>query len=360
VADNFVTGSTGFLGSHLTLRLLRSGASVSSLVRGEEPRERLLAALARSGSYVSGVEPDVDTGRLHVLNGDLREPGCGVTAEAAQAGGTFWHLAANLRYSERHRVNIYADNVAGAREAVGLACALGCTRFVYISTAYTAGRRSGHIPEEAHPRTGPFNNVYEESKCEAEHTVIECAQEAGLAWVIARPAIVIGMSDTWSSGGSNSGLYGFAHRIKALRQPLRSHNPGVRLSAIPTMHLNLVAVDWVVDDLMAIGADPSSNGTFRHLTSDSSVSVQDVINYICAAVDVPTIAATDNDLPDITTIEKQLARQMEFYGNYLRYPKTFARSMPPTRIIEPKEAKQALESFVDEIEDDPTRKPAIW
>ena len=363
MTENFVTGGTGFLGSHFTLRLLRQGSRVSCLVRGGEPRRRLRAALRRAASYLPETPEsaaEVDALPVRVLEGDITLPGCGVTVAPVVPGGTFWHLAANLRYHERHRVAVFADNVVGAREAVRLAASLGCFRFVYVSTAYTAARRTGRIPEVPHDLGGPFNNVYEESKCAAELTVVEHCEAAGMNWVIARPSIVIGLSGTWSTGGSNSGLYGFAHRIRALRNPLLSHEPGIRLRATADMPLNMVAVDWVVSDLTAIGADPTAHGVIRHLTSDSSVTVQEVINFITSSVGVPTLVATEDEITRPTTIEKQLARQVEFYSNYLRYPKTFERSMPPRRSVEPQHVKAAVDSLMDELGQDPTRRPAIW
>jgi len=359
MTENYVSGTTGFLGSHLALELLRQGEAVSSLVRGADPRSRLLSAIAKAGSYAPGGPVQIDPAALGVLEGDLRSPRCGV-ATPPVTGGTFWHLAANLRYNERHRTGVFEDNVGGARQAVRLARSLGCSRFVYVSTAYTCGRQSGHIPEQLHDSGAVFNNVYEESKCAAEHVVIEIAEAVGMEWVITRPSIVIGPSTTWSSGGSNSGLYGFAHRVRALRVPLRSHDAGVRLSAVPGMPLNFVALDWVIRDLLTFGKDPGSRGTVRHLTSESSVTVQDVISYITASVGVPAIIATEGELSQPTTIEKRLARQMEFYGNYLRYPKTFERSVSSRSTIERHQVEQAVKSFVEEIKIDQTRKPAIW
>lgn len=357
---HFLTGGTGFIGGHLLLGLLRQGAQVCALARGEDPEQRVRTAVLRAAAYAPGPAPDERFDQLRVLAGDLRLPGCGVEPAADAAGGTFWHLAANLRYHERHRAPVFEDNVSGTREAVRLAALFGYTRFVYVSTAYTAARQAGRIPEVLHDQAGPFNNVYEESKCAAEHAVVEGCEAAGLEWVIARPSVVIGLSGTWSSGGSDSGLYGFAHRIKALRQPLTSHGPGIRISATADMPLNLVAVDWVVADLLAIGRDRHAHATIRHLSSDSSVSVQDVLAFITSSLGVPPLVTVQGEVPQPTTIERQLARQTQFYSNYLHYPKTFDRSMPPSRSIEPHEVKAAVDSFMEELAADPARKPAIW
>jgi nucleoside-diphosphate-sugar epimerase len=356
--ENYVTGATGFLGSHLVLQLLRQEEPVITLVRGEDPRSRVLSALARASSYLPGGPVEAGPAALGILSGDLRLRNCGLDVPDGN-GGTFWHLAANLRYHERHRADVFEDNVAGTREAVRLAASLGCQRFVYVSTAYSCGRRTGVVREELHDGDVVFNNAYEESKCAAEHVVVHHAEAARMEWVITRPSIIIGPSGSWSSGGSNSGLYGVVHRVRALRVPLRSHEGGIRLRAISGMPLNLVAVDWVIRDLLAFGLDPESHASIRHLTSESSVTIQQIIGYVTSSLNVPPIVPVEGELSQPITIEKQLARQMEFYGNYLRYPKAFERSAP-RQAIEPHQVEQAIKNFVEEIESDQTRKPAIW
>src|SRR6185437_16654565 len=131
MTENYVTGATGFLGSHLVLQLLRQQETVVALVRGEDPRARLLSALAKAGSYAVGGPVAADPANLEVLSGNLRLPNCGVDIRRAP-GGIFWHLAANLRYMERNRADVFADNLDGAREAVRLASSLGCRRFVHV------------------------------------------------------------------------------------------------------------------------------------------------------------------------------------------------------------------------------------
>jgi nucleoside-diphosphate-sugar epimerase len=355
---NYVTGATGFLGSHLVLQLLQQEEPVIALARGEDPRSRVLSALTRASSYIQGGPAEAGGAGLSVVPGDLRLPNCGLDAIEG-TGGIFWHLAANLRYHERHRAGIWEDNVDGTREAVRLAASLGCRRFVYVSTAYTAGRRTGRIREELHDGDVECNNVYEESKSAAEHVVVQHAEAANMEWVITRPSIVIGPSGSWSSGGSNSGLYGVVHRVRALRVPLRSHEDGIRLRGVPGMPLNVVPVDWVIRDLLAFGRDPGNQATIAHLTSESSVTIREIVGFVTSSLNVPPIVPIEGELSQPITIEKQLARQMEFYGNYLQYPKTFERSAAP-QVIEPHQVEQAIKNFVEEIEADRTRKPAIW
>ena len=361
MTENYVTGATGFLGSHLVLQLLRQQETVVALVRGEDPRARLLSALAKAGSYSASGPVAADPANLEVITGNLRLPNCGVDIRDIRRapGGTFWHLAANLRYMERNRADVFADNVDGAREAIRLASSLGCRRFVHVSTAFTCGRQIGHIREQLHGLDAVFNNVYEESKCHAEHLVVKEAEAAGMEWVIARPSIVIGPSTTWSSGGSNSGLYGFVHRLRSFNTMLRNYGPGARLKCAGSMPMNFVAVDWVVRDLLILGKDPESRATIRHLTSDSSATAQETLDYVTTSLDIPAMIATEEEYSRPTFLETMISRQMEFYGNYFRYPKIFERSAP-RQPIETHHVQQAVKNFVAEIESDRTRKAAIW
>src|SRR5215469_15313328 len=78
MSENYVTGATGFLGSHLALQLLRQQEAVVAMVRGADPRPRLLSALARAGTHAPGEPVQADPAALRVLAGDLRQPNCGL------------------------------------------------------------------------------------------------------------------------------------------------------------------------------------------------------------------------------------------------------------------------------------------
>src|SRR5437016_5747725 len=159
----FVTGATGFLGSHFTLRALEAGASIEALVRADtvsNGRQRVMQALeTAAATYTSPFEIDQAARRLSICLGDICVEGCNVSQQNVRPDGfsNFIHFASILNFEERNRAQIFLTNVDGARNALNLAQLLGAARFVYVSTAYTAGVMEGTVPEELHVNVTRFN-----------------------------------------------------------------------------------------------------------------------------------------------------------------------------------------------------------
>lgn len=160
----FVTGGTGFIGTHLLERLSASGEPVRALVR----RRAVLPA---------GVEP---------VQGDLLT-GAGI-AEAVCGADTVIHLAGVTK--ARRPGDYYAGN-ADATRTLARAIAGRGIRFVHVSSLAAIGPSLDGIPvaEDAEPHPP---SVYGKSKLEAERAVREIAPDA----VIVRPAVVYGPRDT--------------------------------------------------------------------------------------------------------------------------------------------------------------------
>ncbi len=143
---NVVTGATGFLGSNVVRSLLDARELVLIISRDGWGRcEQLF------GKDVEG---------LKVISSDLSGLRELTLQDKSWRGATFWHIAANLQFEERYRKDIFDTNVNGTRTAIEFASHIGCDKFIYISTAYTAGNLMGLIPESLHQPTN-FNNVYE-------------------------------------------------------------------------------------------------------------------------------------------------------------------------------------------------------
>ncbi|ORB76415.1 SDR family oxidoreductase, partial [Mycobacterium timonense] len=99
-------------------------------------------------------------------------PGCGI--DDLQCLGDvdeMWHLAASLRYLDKHEASIRAVNVEGTRQAIALARRAGIEVFNHASTIGTAGAQSGIHYEEPIAADAPMNNAYERSKRDAEYLV---------------------------------------------------------------------------------------------------------------------------------------------------------------------------------------------
>jgi long-chain acyl-CoA synthetase len=129
--------------------------------------------------------------RITPVRGEIRSAGLGISADTLErvtcATTTVIHLAADTTFS-RTLSEARAVNREGTRHALALAgeCR-SLERFVFVSTAYVAGRMAGNVPERDYGSAAGWVNSYEQSKYEAESLV----RESGLPWVILRPSTVV-------------------------------------------------------------------------------------------------------------------------------------------------------------------------
>lgn len=172
-----VTGSTGFVGSHVARQLVAAGDRVRVLVR----RSSNLRAL--EGLPVERIE------------GDLRDA---PSLDRAMKGvRRVYHVAADYRLWTKAPEEIYESNVEGTRRLFGAAARAGVERIVYTSTVATIAV-PGHdakLPnEETHATLEQMIGHYKRSKFLAELEAIKAAG-AGLAVVIVNPTAPVGPGD---------------------------------------------------------------------------------------------------------------------------------------------------------------------
>jgi thioester reductase-like protein len=134
----FLTGSTGFLGSHLLKELLENGCQeLYCLVRGGEP-ERLFQILS---DYFGEQWVSKNKQKLTILDGNLCRPLMGLSEntlnELTHSVGTILHAAADVRHyaEEGHSLR---TNVDGTVQAIHLAQRTGA-ELLHISTASVCG-----------------------------------------------------------------------------------------------------------------------------------------------------------------------------------------------------------------------------
>ncbi len=172
----FLTGATGFLGSHVARELAGRGAELRLLVRKTSRIDNLEGIVAET------------------VVGDLREP---ESLRSAVSGcDAVMHVAADYRLWVRDPQAMYAANVDGTRNLLQIAREQSVSRFVYTSSVATMGFRSdGTIVDEATPvSVADMIGHYKRSKFLAEQEAIKAAQ-AGQAVVILNPTTPIGAND---------------------------------------------------------------------------------------------------------------------------------------------------------------------
>ena len=151
-----VTGSGGFIGSHLTERLVRAGASVRAMVhynsRNDWGQIELLDAEVRDG--------------LEVICGDIRDPF--FCREAVKGREVVFHLAALIAipYSYIAPADSVATNVNGTLKMLEACRSEDVAKMVHTSTSETYGTAQ-YVPiDEEHPLQG--QSPYSASKIGAD------------------------------------------------------------------------------------------------------------------------------------------------------------------------------------------------
>src|ERR1700680_3228695 len=172
----FVTGATGFLGSHVARVLSEQGADLRLLVR---PTSNL--------KNLEGLKADTAVG-------DLRDP---ASLEKAMAGcDVVFHVAADYRLWVRDPNEMYRSNVDGTRAILEAARKNGVRCVVYTSSVATVGfTGNGHPADEDSPVSlGDMIGHYKRSKFMAEQVALE-AGRGGMHVVTVNPTTPVREQD---------------------------------------------------------------------------------------------------------------------------------------------------------------------
>lgn len=172
----FVTGATGFLGSHVARVLAEFGADLRLLVR--------------KGSDLKNIR---DLNAEHAV-GDLRDS---ASIEKAMSGcDVVFHVAADYRLWVRDPAQMYRSNVDGTRAVLGAAQKNGVRRVVYTSSVATMGFTSdGRSADEDSPVSlGSMIGHYKRSKYMAEEVAISAGRN-GMDVVVVNPSTPVGERD---------------------------------------------------------------------------------------------------------------------------------------------------------------------
>jgi len=172
----FVTGATGFVGSHIASLAAEQGAK--------------LRLLTRTTSNLTHLPKDSE-----LVTGDLREPAS--FASALQGCDAVLHVAADYRLWVPDPADMYRANVEGTRELLRLAREAGVPRVVYTSSVATMGfKHDGTIVDEDTPVSeAHMIGHYKRSKWLAEQVAIDAAR-AGQHVILLNPTTPIGALDT--------------------------------------------------------------------------------------------------------------------------------------------------------------------
>ena len=258
----FITGATGLLGTEVVARLLTTtGDTIRVLVRA--------ASLAEAENRLRALWWDDDIlssaigRRVIPVIGDITREGLSLDHEtrAIMTADTTHviHCAAETGI-QKSKDELWHINVDGTRHVAQLAEQMPrLQRFTYISTAYVAGTRSGVIMEDdgsdAHPSSpASFYSLYEQSKAEAERVV----RATRLPLTVCRPGMIVGNSQTGRTRNFNTVYY-------VLKLMLQGKLGCLPVSSKQTV--NVVPVDYVAQQVVALTLSPAAVGMTFHLTA---------------------------------------------------------------------------------------------
>jgi nucleoside-diphosphate-sugar epimerase len=190
---DLVTGATGFIGSHILYRLLKSGRNVRALYRDSRKKDI-------TKKIFSYYEKDADS-ILEIaewVKGDLND----MQSLALSMDGikNVFHAAGMVSYASGDRRLLNTVNVKGTANIVNTSIDNGVRKLVHISSVATLGVNAGEPADESSMwKHGSFKSDYSVSKYNAELEVWRGINE-GLNAVILNPSVVIGPG-IWSGAG---------------------------------------------------------------------------------------------------------------------------------------------------------------
>jgi dihydroflavonol-4-reductase len=171
----FVTGATGFIGSHVARALVGDGQRVRCLVRPTSDLDNLPDGVERS----VGDLRDIESLRRAMV-------GCDVV----------YHCAADYRLYARDRSELYRSNVDGTRNVLSVAAEQGVRKIVYTSSVGTLVPSADGTPvdESARGTADDMIGAYKRSKLLAEREA-EAFAARGLPVVLVSPSAPVGEGD---------------------------------------------------------------------------------------------------------------------------------------------------------------------
>lgn len=187
--EYFVTGATGFIGTHLVDRLEANGHEVIALTRDRTNADHL---------------PESVT----VVEGDITEK---ESMRSAMEGvdGVF-HLAAWFQVGPGPWNDEKAEriNVDGTRNVLELMDDLDVPKGVYVSTVGVYGNTGGEHVDESYRAPNSFPSVYQRTKWRAHYEVAEPMIADGLPLVIATLGAIYGPGDKDYGGTPRTAFLG--------------------------------------------------------------------------------------------------------------------------------------------------------
>ena len=278
-----VSGAGGFIGSHLTERLLSEGAHVRALVHYNSRNDPGLLKLLPADAYR----------QLDFIPADLLDPYAAL--EAVKGAQVVFHLAAliSIPYSYRYPTHVAETNFTGTLNILQACRQVGVERLVHTSSSEVYGTAQ-YVPiDEDHPLQG--QSPYSASKIGADKLAESFFRAYDLPVVTLRPFNTYGP-----------------------RQSDRAVIPTIISQALTRdqVHLgNLEArrdftyVDDTVEAFLRVGAAKGVEGQVFNLGVGEDISIGELAERIIALVGRQVEIVTDQERlrPEKSEVDRLLS-----------------------------------------------------
>lgn len=268
----FFTGFPGFIATRIVQKLFEQDPSsrFQLLVHPsqQEKAEKVIAQITqkRAGSR----------GCFIIIPGDITKKNLDIPQKRLERLRDdidyVFHLAAVYDLAVSKEI-AYKVNVTGTKNVNDFVLQLnGLKRYVYFSTAYVSGKRTGRILETELDQGQSFKNHYEASKFEAE--VLTQSVMRQVPATIIRPGIVMGDSKTGETVKFDGPYFVMRYLDKFSRFPIPYPGRGKAL-------LNLVPIDYIVDATCYLATHSVGEGKVYHLTDPNPYPAREAFEIIC-------------------------------------------------------------------------------
>lgn len=269
------TGFPGFIATQLIHKISKeySGSEFYLLVH---PTQFAKAESEVSRLVAEGYGKD---DQFHIIVGDITLPQLGIDETML---ATLWekvnyvfHLAAiyDLAVPKELAEKV---NVLGTKHVnEWVKQVRNLKRYVYFSTAYVSGRRTGKILETELEMGQGFKNFYESTKYAAEVLVQKVMAE--VPTTIIRPGITMGNSRTGETIKFDGPYFVMRFLDKFARLPIPYVGRG-------KAYINLVPIDYIVDATTYLSHAPTGEGKVYHLTDPKPYQAKEAYRMITEAL----------------------------------------------------------------------------
>jgi NAD dependent epimerase/dehydratase len=289
-----VTGADGFIGSHLTERLVAEGADV---------RAFCLYNSRGSAGWLDDVDP-ATRAALDVRLGDIRD--ARFVAAATRDVEVVFHLAALIAipYSYVAPQSFIDTNVSGTLHALEAARDAGVRRFIQTSTSEVYGTPESLPISETHPLAA--QSPYAASKVAADQLAVAFGRSFEFPVVVLRPF------NTYGPRQSDRAV------LPTMLRQLIAGRREIRLGRLdPRRDLTFVAD--TVDGFVRAATAPDIDGQVIQLGTGRSESIGELFALACSLLGVDARAVEDParlrpDASEVMVLQSDPTRARERLG----------------------------------------------